>query len=354
MRAMVLEKFKEIMPVKDVAEPKLSDGNSAIVRVEANGICRSDWHWWMQDWGWAGIEPELPRILGHEFCGVVEETGKNVTDFKKGDRVIVPFTIGDGDHNCSHCMEGKNNLCDNLSIIGCGSDGGYGKYVNVQNADFNLVTLPESIEFFEGSVLGCRFMTSYHGIVERAGIQPGETLVVYGAGGIGMSAMHIAASMGAFVIAVDISDEKLDKARSIGANAVVNAKNVNPVEAVTEITKGGVDVSLDALGGRETTVNGVLSLKKGGRHIQIGLTSALEKGEVALPVDIMITKENSFISSLGMPRLEYPKMLSHIANGNIRLKDLITKRVSIDEAPAIISSMAEFKPVGMSVVDRWQ
>lgn len=353
MKAMVLENFMEEMPVKEISDPTLSDDNSAIVRVEANGICRSDWHWWMRDWGWVGLEPTLPRILGHEFCGVVEEVGKNVKDFKKGDRVIVPFCLGDGALSCPDCMGGRSNICKNLGIIGCTCDGGYGKYVNVPAANYNLVTLPESIDFIEGSVLGCRFMTSYHGVVNRAKIQPGESLVVYGAGGIGLSAIHVASSIGAYVIAVDITDEKLEKAKSIGAHAVVNVNNDDPVAAVIEITKGGAHVSVDALGEPETCLNGVLSLKKGGRHIQIGLTTSKDKGDVTLPVDLMIAKENTFMGCLGMPRSEYSGMLAHITNGSIRPRELITRRVSIEEAPEIISSMAKCEPVGMNVVDSW-
>ncbi len=353
MKAMVLEEFKKIMSVKEVPDPKLTDDNSVIVRVEANGICRSDWHWWMKDWGWIGLEPELPRILGHEFCGSVEEVGKNIKNFKKGDRVIVPFCMGDGASSCPECMSGQNHICENLNFVGCFCDGGYGKYVNIINADFNLVPLPESINFSEGSVLGCRFMTSYHGVVSRGKVQPGEHLVVYGAGGIGLAAMHIADSLGAHVIAVDISDDKLEKAKSIGAHELVNAKSTDAVEAVTEITKGGAHMSLDALGEPETCLNAVLSLRRGGRHVQIGLTTSKDQGNVALPIDLMIAKENTFLASLGMPKAEYAGMLKHITDGKINLSSLITRKVSIEEAPKIIHSMTEFNTSGMNVVNHW-
>ncbi len=350
---MVLEEFGKIMPIREVPEPNLSADDSAIVKVEANGICRSDWHWWMRDWGWIGLEPQLPRILGHEFCGVVEQTGKAVKHFKKGDHVIVPFTNGDGDFNCPSCMSGKNHICDNIKIIGSMCDGGYGRYVNITHADYNLVKLPERFEFFEASVLGCRYMTSYHGVVSRACIKPGESFVVYGAGGIGMSAIQVASAMGAFVVVVDISDKKLEMAKSIGGHAVVNATRTNPVEAVMEITKGGADLSLDALGEPNTCRNGILSLKKGGRHLQIGLTTQKDEGNVSLPIDLMIAKENSLIASIGMPKSEYAAMLRHIDNLGISPAKLITKRVSIEEAPQIISSMADYKTIGMNVVDRW-
>lgn len=158
--------------------------DGAIIRVEANGVCRSDWHGWMGDWDWLGIILPTPHVLGHEFSGVVEEVGSQVTQFKKGDRVIVPFSQGDG--TCEYCRSGHQNICENITMPGFSYWGGFGQYVNIPNADVNLVHLPESVSFVDAASMGCRFMTSFHGIVDQAQVKPGEWVAVHGCGGIGI------------------------------------------------------------------------------------------------------------------------------------------------------------------------
>jgi D-arabinose 1-dehydrogenase-like Zn-dependent alcohol dehydrogenase len=165
--------------------------------------------------------------------------------------------------------------------------------------------------------MGCRFMTSFHGVVDRPQVKPGEWVVVHGCGGIGLSVINIAAAMGANVIGVDLDSAKLEPAKGVGANHVINAKKTDPVQAVLELTGGGAHVAVDALGIAATCRNAIMSLRKQGRHLQIGLTTQAEKGEIAIPIDRMVTMELQMIGSLGMQASHYPAMLQMVENGKV-------------------------------------
>jgi len=203
MRAAVIEAAAKPLVVKEVPDPECT-ADAALMRVEASGVCRSDWHVWRGDWGWIGFALKAPAVLGHEFCGVVEETGEEVRNFKRGDRVVVPFSGGDG--TCEYCRNDHSNTCVSPMIPGYSYSGGFGRLVAVPFADFNLVHLPDSIDFLEAASMGCRFMTSFHGVVDRAQVRPGEWVAVHGCGGIGLAAINICTAIGANAIGVDLED----------------------------------------------------------------------------------------------------------------------------------------------------
>lgn len=345
LKAAVLEELQKPLVVRDVQDPVI-DRKGAIIRVEANGVCRSDWHAWMGDIAVASF----PFVLGHEFVGVVEETGKEVTRFKKGDRVIVPFSQGDG--TCPQCLEGHHNICDNGTMPGFHYWGGYGRYAAIPNAEINLVHLPEEVTFDAGASIGCRFMTAYYGLVKQARIQPGEWVAVHGCGGVGLSAIHIAAAIGAIPIAVDIIPEKLDFAKKMGAAYVVNSKQEKASKAIKELTKGGAHVSVDALGISDTIVQSLLSLRKRGRHLQLGIASS-ENKMTALPTDYIVFQQIQFIGSLGMPAHQYPAMLQMVASGKLNPAQLVTKRIAIEDAGKEIEAMTDYRTLGATVVNRW-
>ncbi|MBV8772005.1 MAG: alcohol dehydrogenase catalytic domain-containing protein, partial [Deltaproteobacteria bacterium] len=178
MKAMVMEEVGKPMAVKDWPEPKCPN-DGAIVRVEASGICRSDWHLWQGDWGWINFRPRLPGILGHEFAGVIEEVGKDVKTVKPGTRVVVPLAQGCG--TCEDCRTGYSNHC-----MGAGM-GGYARYGILNHADFNYAPLPEKIGFVEASSMGCRYVTAFHAIMDQGQVKADDSVVVYGCGGVGLS-----------------------------------------------------------------------------------------------------------------------------------------------------------------------
>jgi len=351
MKAAVLEAFNKPLVVhKDWPDPKCGP-RDAIVRVEANGICRSDWHVWVGDWAWIGLQPSLPQVIGHEFCGVVEEVGAQVTKFKKGDRVVCPFNFGCG--ACEFCLSGHQNTCANFEAAGFNYSGGYGRLAQIPRADLNLVALPESIPFVQASSMGCRFMTSFHGIVDQAQVQAGDWVAVHGCGGIGLAAIHIAAALGANVIAIDIDDQKLAKAKELGATHTVNAAKDNAPAAVHTLTQGGAHVSVDALGVATTCRNSIMSLRTRGRHLQIGLTTQEEKGEVSFPVDIIVARELHVIGTIGMQPQRYPVMLRMVESGKLSPGKLVTRTIPIEEAGTVLASMGKFGTLGATVVNQW-
>jgi D-arabinose 1-dehydrogenase-like Zn-dependent alcohol dehydrogenase len=348
MKAAVMEGVRKPLVVRDMPDPQCPP-NGAILKTAAEGICRSDWHLWSGDWTWVGLAPAMPMIMGHEFCGVVQEVGKEVKDFKKGERVLVPFSQGDG--TCELCRSGNSNICNTPLIPGVTYHGGYGSYVGIPFADLNLVHMPDAVGFLEGASLGCRFMTSYHGIVDRAQVRPGEWVAVHGCGGIGLAAIQIASSIGANVIAVDLDGRKLELAKEVGASHIVNAKAGDPAAAIVDITKGGAHVSVDALGVAATCRNSINSLRKQGRHLQIGLTTQAEKGEISVPIDKIVLMELQMLGTLGMQSTRYPGMLQMVEAKKLNPKAMITGTVGLDGASAILEEMTNFQNVGVTIID---
>jgi D-arabinose 1-dehydrogenase-like Zn-dependent alcohol dehydrogenase len=350
MKAAVMEGIRQPLVVREVPDPSLP-ANGVVVRVEANGICRSDWHLWTGDWTWVGLQVALPHVLGHEFCGVVEEVGREVTRWAKGDRVLVPFSMGDG--TCEWCRSGRHNICDAVLTPGVVSWGGYARRAAIPFADVNLVPLPAAVEFVEAASMGCRYMTSFHGVVDQAQVAAGEWVAAHGCGGVGLSAVQFANALGANVVAVDVAEEKLSFAKELGAVATVNASETDAVAAVVDVTKGGAHVSIDALGIAATCRNSINSLRKRGRHLQIGLTSAEDKGEVALPIDVIVLKEVTIVGSLGMPAPRFPAMLRMVESGKLQPGKLVQRTIPLEEAGAVLASMDRFATVGVTVIDRY-
>ncbi|RYM06503.1 alcohol dehydrogenase [Sporolactobacillus sp. THM7-7] len=348
MKAAVLEKFKAPLVVKHVPDPELT-ADGVIVKLMACGVCRSDWHGWMGEW--KGFIAPLPHILGHEMSGVVEEVGKNVHNFKKGDRVIIPFTLGDG--TCPHCLSGHSNVCDHQVMPGFTYNGGFAEYTHVPNADSNLMHLPGGVAFIEASAMGCRFMTAFHGVVSQGKVAPGEWVAVFGAGGVGLSATQIATAIGANVIAVDISDDKLEFAKKVGAVEVINSKKENAPEAIREITKGGAQVGIDALGIQETMLNSVLCLNKRGRHVQIGMTQFGDKGNLKLPINDIVSRELQFNGSFGMPITEFPGMLQMVEKKRLQPGKLVTGTIDLDGIDDAFHDMTTFSGLGVTVITQF-
>ena len=343
MKAAIYEQFREPLKIQNVSDPKPSE-NGVVLKVEACGICRSDWH------GWMGNDPDitLPHVPGHELAGVVEETGSHVENWKKGDRVTVPFVGGCG--SCAQCFSGNQQVCDYQFQPGFTAWGGFAEFVAIDYADVNLVPLPEEIDFVTASSLGCRFITSFRAVVHQGNITGGEWVAVHGCGGVGLSAIMIANALGANVVAVDIADDKLEFAKSIGAVAVVNSKKENTIEAIQEITGGGANVSIEALGHPEVCFNSILSLRKRGKHIQVGLLEAKHKN-TAIPMNLVIANELEILGSHGMQAHKYPEMLEMIRVGTLKPQKLIGKTVSREESAKELTNMDKFMGAGVTVID---
>jgi alcohol dehydrogenase len=346
MRAAVYEQFGQPLTVQDVPDPTPPE-RGVVIQVEATGLCRSDWH------GWMGHDPgiKLPHVPGHELAGVVAALGKDISFWKVGDRVTVPFVCACG--SCSQCASGNHQVCERQTQPGFTHWGSFAEYVAIDNADVNLVRLPDDLDYVTAASLGCRFATSFRALVDQGRVSAGQWVVVHGCGGVGLSAVMIASALGANVVAVDISDEKLEFARSLGAVATLNAATTgNIVKAVMGITNGGAHVSIDALGSPTTCFNSIANLRRRGRHIQVGLMLA-DHNHPAIPMDKVIAKELEIYGSHGMQAYKYPALLAMIQAGKLSPQKLVVKRISLEESLDDLVNMDNFAALGVTVIDKF-
>lgn len=343
MKAVVFEQFSAPPSIQQVPDPTPAP-HGVVVKVMANGVCRSDWH------GWMGHDPDirLPHVPGHELSGVVEAVGKDVTKWRVGDRVTVPFVGGCG--TCSECHAGHHQVCDHQFQPGFTHWGSFAQYVSIHYADVNLVALPETLDFATAASLGCRFVTSFRAVVDQGRVSAGQWVAVHGCGGVGLSAIMIASAAGANVVAVDISEQALALARQLGAVATVNAAQVaDVVEAVAEITQGGAHVSLDALGHPTTCFNSISNLRKRGKHVQVGLMLA-DHSTPAIPMSKVIANELEILGSHGMQAHRYGDMLAMIQSGKLAPAKLIGRRITLEQSIDALINMDKFEGVGVTVV----
>ncbi|MCC6462071.1 MAG: zinc-dependent alcohol dehydrogenase family protein [Saprospiraceae bacterium] len=343
MHAAFFDQFRAPIRLEQVPDPTPGPGD-VVVRVCATGICRSDWH------GWQGHDSDvrLPHVPGHELAGVVEAVGAGVRHWRPGDRVTVPFCVGCG--HCPQCAAGQQQICDQYFQPGFTAWGSFAEFVNIRYADHNLVRLPESMAFTTAAVLGCRFITAWRGVTAQGRVRGGEWVAVHGCGGVGLSAILIAAAFGAQPIAVDIDDEKLALARSLGAVATVNARqSADVVAELKHHSKGGAHLSIDALGSRETCRNSILGLRKQGRHVQLGLLAGAE-ADPALPMSAVISGELEIIGSHGMQAHRFPEMLDMIVSGQIQPERMLGKVVSLADGIRELMDLNSFRNTGVTVI----
>ncbi|HEY4693230.1 MAG TPA: zinc-dependent alcohol dehydrogenase family protein [Bellilinea sp.] len=346
MRAAVFEQFQQPLSIQQVPDPT-PDPDGVVLQVMATGLCRSDWH------GWMGHDSDihLPHVPGHELAGIVTAVGSNVRRFSAGDRVTLPFVCGCG--SCPQCVSGNHQVCDHQFQPGFTHWGSFAEYVAIQYADVNLVRLPESIEFSTAASLGCRFVTSFRAIVDQGKTSAGQWVAVHGCGGVGLSAIMIANAIGARVVAIDISPEKLALAQLLGAEAVVNGKDTQDVVgAVKEITGGGAHVSLDALGSLTTCFNSVANLRKRGKHIQVGLMLG-GQNHPPVPMDKVIGNELEILGSHGIQAYRYPALIDMIVTGKLHPELLVQRTISLEESLDALVNMDSFSTNGVTVITRF-
>lgn len=341
----MITRFGYPLSVEDLPDPVPPPGG-VVLRVEASGICRSDWN------AWAGREdlPGLPHVPGHEMAGTVELVGAGVERWRPGDRVIVPFSIGCG--ACAPCRDGHLNTCDRAFTPGFSAWGSFAELVAIEHADVNLVPVPDGMEPVHAAALGCRFITAFRAVVDRGRVGPGDTLAVYGCGGVGLSAVMIGSSLGAPVIAVDVEEAALRRATELGAGETVDASQGDPAETVRELTGGGAHVSIDAVGRTKPMLDSIRSLRKHGRHVQVGLLL----GDDAAPPLLMepvIMGELEIVGVRGMPATDYPRVFELISSGSVDPARLVTGTVGLAEASDVLERMDRWEDVGVTIIDRF-
>ncbi len=345
MRAVYYDEFQGPVSVRHVADPSPTPGG-VVVRVEATGLCRSDWH------GWMGHDADirLPHVPGHELAGVIEAVGSGVTGWKTGDRVTLPFVCGCG--VCPQCASGNQQVCDHQFQPGFTHWGSFAEYVGIHYANANLVRIPEQVSFVTAASLGCRFATSFRAVVDQGRLAEGQWLAVHGCGGVGLSAIMIGRALGARVIAVDITDSKLEFARGMGADACIKATGPNKVvDEIRDISGGGAHVSIDALGSPDTCFNSIACLRKRGRHVQVGLLSP-EQRNARVPTGLIVANELEILGSHGMQAHRYPQMLEMVTSGRLHPEQLVGRTVSLEQVAEALVNMDSFAETGVAVIDR--
>ena len=346
MRAAVYRAFEGPVTVESVRDPAPAPGG-VVLAVRATGICRSDWH------GWMGHDPDirLPHVPGHEISGVVMALGGDVRRWRVGQCVTLPFVCGCG--RCEQCRSGNQQVCDRQFQPGFTHWGSYAEYVAVDFADVNLVELPESLDFVTAAALGCRFSTAFRAVVDQAAVTAGMWVAVHGCGGVGLSAVMIAAALGARVIAVDIHAARLERARSIGAEVVIDASGgTDVVEAIRDRTGGGAAVSIDALGSEPTAAGSIACLRKRGRHVQVGLLAGPDR-HPRLPMELVVARELEIAGSHGMQAHAYPRLLAMIEEGRLDPGRLLGGTTTLSSAAEHLHDPDAFRSAGITVIDRF-
>ena len=346
MRALVFDGFGQIPYISERPIPHVTTPDQAIIKVEATGLCRSDWHAWM---GHDTDITEFPHIPGHEFAGVIHAIGSDVRKHEIGERVTVPFVCGCG--KCHECTSGNAQVCPFQWQPGFSGPGSFAEYVAIPNADFNVVSIPDFMTFDIAAALGCRFATSYRGLALIHPPGPGDSVAIFGCGGIGLAAIMVAKSRGAIVIAIDIANEALAFAESIGADHIINANEEDPVARIKSITTFGADISVDALGSIPTAQQSIQSLRPQGHHLQIGLLPPPAiNGRATIPMEIAIGHELHIHGVHGMSAAHYPSLLADITSGLLSPQKLIGERISLDQAPQALMLMEENRSAGMTII----
>jgi alcohol dehydrogenase len=345
MRAVFFEEFGGAVEVRSVADPEPTPGG-LVVEVHATGLCRSDWH------AWAGHDDgvALPHVPGHELVGVVAAVGADVRRWAVGDRVTTPFVCGCG--HCQWCRDGQAQVCPDQTQPGFTHWGSFAEYVALHAADANVVAVPDVVGDAAAAGLGCRFATAYRALTARARVGPGEWVTVIGAGGVGLSAVQVAVACGARVIAVDRTPAALALARHLGAEHTVLADggDVAPAAAIHDLTGGGSHVAVDAVGSAATCSDAIYSLRRRGRHVQVGLLPGVA-GHPAVPMERVIGWELDVLGSHGMAAVDYPGMLELVEAGHLRPQDLVERVVGLTEGAQLLPLIGDASPVGVTLID---
>ena len=344
MKAVIFRTFQETPGLQDVPDPNPTP-TGVVIAVKATGICLSDWH------GWMGHDPDikLPHVPGHELAGEIVAVGKQVQHWRKGDRVTLPFVGGCG--HCGQCLSGNHQVCDTQFQPGFTHWGSFAEYVAIDYADTNLVALPTTIDFTTAASLGCRFATAFRALIAQGQTTAGQWVAIHGCGGVGLSAIMIAHAIGARVIAIDIKQNALELASSFGAQHCINANTeTNIADTVRELSNGGVDVSIDAIGSLQTCYDSVTNLRKRGKHIQVGLMTE-DAGDARIPMAQVIANELEILGSHGMQAYRYHDMLAMIEQGRLQPEKLVSQHVNLQQSIDVLTNMHQTTDSGITVIN---
>ena len=332
MRAAVFYDKSQPLKIETVPIPSITE-SEVLVKVAACGLCRTDLHY-LQGLPTA---KKPPIILGHEISGIVSEAGPKVQKFKKGDRVLIPPVFACG--TCHYCRTGRGTICEKQTMVGNHRDGGFAEYISVPASD--IFGLPEPIPLQEGAIISDAISTPYHAVVNRGRVQPGETVLVVGCGGVGLSLVQMASVAGGNVIAVDVFDEKLEQAKRFGAGEVINSKKVESLsKAVKKLTGGGADIAFEVIGYPPTIEEAFKAVRWGGRVVVVGYSHE----DVKLNAGRIMFCEIEIKGSLGCGLQDYPRIIEMARHGKLKIKELVTHRYKLEQINEGFKTMEKGDP----------
>ncbi len=332
MKAARYYKGEKRLKIEDVPVPEPLSGE-VLVKVAACGICHTDLHYLEH-----GVPTfkEPPLTIGHEISGIVKEISENVHNLSVGDHVVIPAVLTCG--TCPACRTGRENICEKMLMVGNHIEGGYAEYIAVPAKD--LVPLPKNLNLENCSIIADALSTPFHAVVNRGRVKPGQTVVVFGCGGVGINVVQFAVLAGAKVIAVDLNDKKLEMAAKVGAHMTFNAKT-EKIEKTIRKETGGCDVAFEVIGNPSVMLQAMSTLKTGGKFVMVGYSAET----LVLPASRVMFRELEITGSLGCRPVDYFKIVDLVDQGRIELDQLISNRYSIDDINSAFDDIREGKSI---------
>jgi 6-hydroxycyclohex-1-ene-1-carbonyl-CoA dehydrogenase len=328
MKAAMFYGPDQLLRIEDVPVPDPGP-EEVLVKVAGCGVCHTDLHY--MDHGVPTFKTP-PLILGHEVSGTIAGLGDGVNRWKEGDRVLLPAVYGCG--KCAMCRTGRENICEQMVMFGNNVDGGYAEYMLAPAKD--VLALPDEVPLVEGAIIADAVTTPYHAVVNRGKVKPGDRVVVFGCGGIGLNLVQVAAAVGAQVIAVDLIDEKLEWASRLGARTTLNGKQYDRIDKeIRKRTGGGADIAFEAIGNPHTQSQAFSSLRTGGRFVMVGYSAE----KMILDAGRVMYREMEIVGSLGCRAVDYPRVLDLARQGKIKVKELVTACYPLEEINAAFDGL---------------
>lgn len=319
MKAAVFYGADRGLEVTDVPTPSPGPGE-ALIRIAGCGMCHTDLHY--LDHGIPTFK-DPPIVLGHEPSGTIESLGAGVDGWHEGDRVLIPAVLSCG--RCRYCRAGRENLCDNLRMLGNHLDGAYAEFIAVPAAE--LVVVPDSVPLTEVSIVADAMSTPYHAVKHRGRVQLGDYVAVVGCGGVGLNVVQCATVAGGRVIAVDTNSERLEIARQLGAIETVNPDEVDRIDKhIRHLTDGGVDVAFEAIGNPQTMRSAFGLLRRGGRLCIIGYS----QDDLVVSAGKLMFHEMEVVGSLGCGGRDYPEIMELVAAGRLQVEPVVSGTIPLE------------------------
>jgi D-arabinose 1-dehydrogenase-like Zn-dependent alcohol dehydrogenase len=330
MKAAVLYEVRQPLRIEELEMPNVGD-EDVLIKVVACGVCHTDLK--VME-GKNRFTP--PTILGHEVAGTLERVGARCKDFKEGDRVIIGMRYKCG--RCRYCLSARENLCERRpapppvqktdgTIVTRWNVGGFAEYVSVPS--YMVFRVPDGMSMEEASIVGCRVTTAYNAVKHRARLEPGDSALVIGCGGIGLNTIQFLRCFGAYpIIAVDVADAKLEAARQFGATHTINASLTDPVQETKKLTDGGVDKAFEAIGNPKTSDQIIQATRPGGTATIIG---GLGNAPFTISSGRFVTSEITITGVSSRQANDVEEVFQMAKDGRVELKQLITKTYRYDK-----------------------